>query len=71
MEEYDEVHINVSGGIDSVATTLVAVYGYQIPKEKIKLVHMRALTVIRTIRVNVNCSTGRRPTNTLNTLLRY
>ncbi|MDH6674999.1 3'-phosphoadenosine 5'-phosphosulfate sulfotransferase (PAPS reductase)/FAD synthetase [Paenibacillus sp. LBL] len=41
MEEYDEVHINVSGGIDSVATTLVAVYGYHIPKEKIKLVHMR------------------------------
>lgn len=41
MDEYDEVHINVSGGIDSVATTLVAVYGYHIPREKIKLVHMR------------------------------
>jgi len=41
LYEYDEVHINVSGGIDSVAVVLVALYGYHIPKEKIKLVHMR------------------------------
>lgn len=41
LSEYDEVHINVSGGVDSVATALVALHGYRIPKEKIKLVHMR------------------------------
>lgn len=41
LDEYDEVHINVSGGADSVATALVALYGYRIPKNKIKLVHMR------------------------------
>jgi 3'-phosphoadenosine 5'-phosphosulfate sulfotransferase (PAPS reductase)/FAD synthetase len=41
LHEYDEVHINVSGGADSVATALVALHGYKIPKEKIKLVHMR------------------------------
>ncbi|QHW35578.1 phosphoadenosine phosphosulfate reductase family protein (plasmid) [Paenibacillus rhizovicinus] len=41
LEEYDEVHVNVSGGADSVARVLVALHGYRIPKEKIKLVHMR------------------------------
>ncbi len=41
LHEYDEVHVNVSGGVDSVATALVALHGYHIPKEKIKLVHMR------------------------------
>jgi 3'-phosphoadenosine 5'-phosphosulfate sulfotransferase (PAPS reductase)/FAD synthetase len=40
LHEYDEVHINVSGGADSVATVLVAIHGHKIPKEKIKLVHM-------------------------------
>lgn len=41
LQEYDEVHVNVSGGVDSVATALVALHGYHFPKEKIKLVHMR------------------------------
>ncbi|WP_054943686.1 phosphoadenosine phosphosulfate reductase family protein [Paenibacillus ihuae] len=41
LHEYDEVHVNVSGGADSVATVLVALHGYNIPKEKLKLVHMR------------------------------
>jgi 3'-phosphoadenosine 5'-phosphosulfate sulfotransferase (PAPS reductase)/FAD synthetase len=41
INEYDEVHINVSGGADSVVTVLVALHGYKIPKEKIKMVHMR------------------------------
>ncbi|CAM4042612.1 phosphoadenosine phosphosulfate reductase family protein [Paenibacillus alkaliterrae] len=41
LHEYDEVHVNVSGGADSVATVLVALHGYHIPKEKIKMVHMR------------------------------
>ncbi|MFX3637303.1 MAG: phosphoadenosine phosphosulfate reductase family protein [Candidatus Pristimantibacillus sp.] len=41
ISEYDEVHINVSGGADSVATTLIALHDFKIPKEKIKLVHMR------------------------------
>ncbi|WP_336788462.1 phosphoadenosine phosphosulfate reductase domain-containing protein [Paenibacillus sp. MMO-177] len=41
INEYDQVHVNVSGGADSVATALVALYGYRIPKEKITLVHMR------------------------------
>lgn len=41
LDEYDEVHVNVSGGADSVATVLVALHGYHIPKEKIKMVHMR------------------------------
>jgi 3'-phosphoadenosine 5'-phosphosulfate sulfotransferase (PAPS reductase)/FAD synthetase len=41
INEYDEVHINVSGGADSVALALVMVHGYNIPKEKIKIVHMR------------------------------
>ncbi len=41
LDDYTEVHINVSGGADSVATVLVALYGLKIPKEKIKLVHMR------------------------------
>ncbi|MFC5402381.1 phosphoadenosine phosphosulfate reductase family protein [Cohnella soli] len=41
IDEYDEVHVNVSGGADSVATVLVALHDYRIPKEKIKLVHMR------------------------------
>lgn len=36
LQEYDEVHVNVSGGVDSVATALVALHGYHIPKEKIK-----------------------------------
>lgn len=41
LHEYDEVHINVSGGADSLATVLVALHGYKILKEKIKMVHMR------------------------------
>lgn len=41
LNEYDEVHINVSGGADSIATVLVAQHGFKIPREKIKLVHMR------------------------------
>ncbi|GKS12882.1 hypothetical protein YDYSY3_38820 [Paenibacillus chitinolyticus] len=41
LSEYDEVHVCTSGGVDSVATALVALHGYSIPKEKIKLVHMR------------------------------
>jgi 3'-phosphoadenosine 5'-phosphosulfate sulfotransferase (PAPS reductase)/FAD synthetase len=41
IHEYDEVHVNVSGGADSVATALVTLHGYNIPKEKIKLIHMR------------------------------
>lgn len=38
---YDEYHINVSGGKDSWAMTLLLLYGYKLPKEKIKLCHMR------------------------------
>ncbi|MGO4695432.1 phosphoadenosine phosphosulfate reductase family protein [Paenibacillus sp. 2TAB26] len=41
LHEYDEVHVNVSGGADSVATVLIAIHGYHIPKDKIKMVHMR------------------------------
>lgn len=41
IHEYDEIHLNVSGGANSVATVLVALYGYNIPKEKIKMIHMR------------------------------
>lgn len=52
LDAYDEVHVNVSGGADSVATVLVALHGYKIPKEKIKLVHMR---------VDGNPKSGQRP----------
>ncbi|MEB9892803.1 phosphoadenosine phosphosulfate reductase family protein [Bacillus cereus] len=41
VQDYDEYHVNISGGVDSVAVTLMTLYGYQVPKEKIKLVHMR------------------------------
>ncbi|NHN35482.1 phosphoadenosine phosphosulfate reductase family protein [Paenibacillus agricola] len=37
LHEYDEVHVCVSGGVDSVVTALLALHGYHIPKHKIKL----------------------------------
>lgn len=36
-----EIHCNFSGGKDSIAEVLVLLHGYKVPKEKIKLVHMR------------------------------
>lgn len=41
FEEYDEFHINTSGGKDSWAMMVLLLYGYKLPKEKIKLLHFR------------------------------
>lgn len=35
------IHCNFSGGKDSIACVLLLLHGYQVPKEKIQLVHMR------------------------------
>lgn len=41
FDEYDEFHINTSGGKDSWAMMVLLLFGYKLPKEKIKLVHFR------------------------------
>ncbi|WP_078557155.1 phosphoadenosine phosphosulfate reductase family protein [Bacillus alkalicellulosilyticus] len=41
--DYDNgtIHLNFSGGKDSVALSLIMLYGYKIPRHKLQLVHMR------------------------------
>lgn len=60
ISEYDEVHINVSGGADSVATTLIALHDFKIPKEKIKLVHIRVYIFAAIYNFDVHDPTYRR-----------
>lgn len=66
LHEYDEVHVNVSGGVDSVATALVALHGYHIPKEKSSLSICVSME-IQKIRLKDNCLIGRRPMDTFST----
>jgi 3'-phosphoadenosine 5'-phosphosulfate sulfotransferase (PAPS reductase)/FAD synthetase len=41
LASYDYVDICISGGRDSTAIILMMIYGYEVPREKIRLVHFR------------------------------
>lgn len=41
IHSYDEYHINFSGGADSLAVAIVMKYGYKVPAERLRLIHMR------------------------------
>ncbi|MFD1736082.1 phosphoadenosine phosphosulfate reductase family protein [Bacillus salitolerans] len=41
LESFTEFHFNTSGGKDSIALALLMLYGYKVPRHKVKFVHMR------------------------------
>ncbi|MCM3619832.1 hypothetical protein M3936_19865 [Sutcliffiella horikoshii] len=41
INSYQHIDINFSGGKDSIAMALILLYGYKLPRENMKLIHMR------------------------------
>lgn len=41
INDYQHIHVCVSGGVDSTVALIYMLYAYNVPKEKITLVHMR------------------------------